>query len=232
MDEEGFRRFLKKAGKKEHVVAGLIGQVRVFAAYLDSERQTGVEAAQEQDIRDYAETLTSREIKARMRGLALFYKFTGNALLSRLAAGIRERETAKTRRVFRLRQFRGVNLAEVAKLEAVGIVNVKQMLDAGGTPAARQQLADQSGVSPETILELVKLADLSRLGAVKSVRARLYYDAGLDTPAKFRQREPEALRLMLVDFVERSGFDGIAPLLKEIGNAVAKAQELPQVVEY
>jgi hypothetical protein len=68
--------------------------------------------------------------------------------------------------------------------------------------------------------------------AVKSVRARLYYDAGLDTPDKFTQWEPEALRQMLVEFVERTGFEGIAPLPKELRNAITKARQLPEAVQY
>jgi hypothetical protein len=66
---------------------------------------------------------------------------------------------------------------------------------------------------------------------VKSVRARLYCDAGLDTFAGFAQWEPEILRQMLVDLVERTGFDGIAPLPKEIRNAIEVARSLPAVVE-
>jgi len=232
MDEQGFQRFLKKSGKKGHVVEGLISRVRAFEAYLAGKRQIGVEAASEQDLQDYVKALTPREVKGQMRGLALYYRFVGNASLARLASDIREQEIAKTRKAFKLREFRGVSLEEVAKLEAVGIGTVEQMLVAGKTPRARQQLAEQTDISLQTILELVKLSDISRLGAVKSVRARLYYDAGLDTPDKFTQWEPEALRQMLVEFVERTGFDGIAPLPKELHNAITKARQLPEAVQY
>jgi hypothetical protein len=167
-----------------------------------------------------------------MRGPALYYRFAGNETLARFAGAIREAETAKTRKVFRLRDFRGVSLDDVARLEAIGIVTVEHMLAAGKTPQARQQLAERTGISPQTVLELVKLSDLSRLGAVKAVRARLYYDAGLDTPDKFTRWEPEGLRRMLVAFVERSGFDGIPPLPKELRNAVETARKLPKAVEY
>jgi hypothetical protein len=232
MDELGFRQFLKKFGKKEHVMEGLINQVRAFEVYLAGKPQIGVEAAGAQDIQDYVKALPQGEVKERMRGLALYYGFVGNAPLARLASDIREQKIAKARQAFKLREFRGVSLEEVAKLEAVGIVTVEHMLVAGKTPAARQRLAEQTGISVQTILELVKLSDLSRLGAVKSVRARLYYDAGLDTPDKFTQWEPEALRQMLIEFVERTGFDGIAPLPKELRNTIAKARKLPAAVQY
>ena len=233
MDEKGFRQYLKRAGKKEHVIQGLVSQVRAFEAYLAGGRQTGGEAAREQDIQDYVETLAQGEVKERMRGLALYYGFVGNAPLAKLAGDIREQEIAKTRPAFKLREFRGVSLEDIAKLEAMGIVTVEHMLAAGKTPEARQQLAGEAGISPRAILELVKLSDLSRLGGLKGVRARLYYDAGLDTPDKFTQWErPAALRRMLVEFVERSGFDGIAPLPKEVRNVIEQARRLPQIVRY
>ena len=232
MDEKGFRQFLKRAGKKEHVVEELVSQVRAFEAYLAGKQQARVEDVGGQGIQDYVETLPQGQVRGRMRGLALYYESVGNVPLARLAGDIREQEIAKTRRAFKLREFRGVSLEEVTKLEASGIVTVEHMLAAGRTPAARQQLAEQTGVSPHSILELVKLADLSRLGAIKSVRARLYYDAGLDTPVKFIQWEPEALRQMLVEFVKRTGFDGIAPLPKELRNAITHARQLPDAVQY
>ena len=148
------------------------------------------------------------------------------------AGVIRERAIAKRRKPFALGDFRGVSQDDIAKLEAAGIVDVEHMLEAGKTPQSRQCLADESGVSLEAILELVKLADLSRIGAVKSVRARLYHDAGVDTPAKMAQWNPEELRSMLIAFIERTGFDGIAPLPQEARNAVKTARQLPQVITY
>jgi hypothetical protein len=232
MDEQGFRQFLKRAGKQPPVVEGLVKQVRAFESYLVSKRLGGVETAREQGIQNYAQALDPKEIKERMRGLALYFKFVGNTRLARLASDIREKEIAQTRQAFKLREFRGVDLVQVAKLEAIGIVTVDDMLAAGKTRQARRQLAKRAGIPLQTILELVKLSDISRVGAIKSVRARLYYDAGLDTPEKFTRWEPEALREMLIEFVERTGFDGIAPLPKEIRNAITKARQLPKIVQY
>ncbi len=232
MNEKGFRQFLKKSGKKEHVIEELISQVRAFEAYLADKQHIGLDAANERDLQDYVKALAQGEVKERMRGLALYYRFVENDRLARWASDIREQKIAKTRQSFKLREFRGVSLEEVAKLEAAGIITVEHMLAAGKTPEARRQLAERMSISLQTILELVKLSDISRLGAIKSVRARLYYDAGLDTPDKFAQWEPEALRQMLVEFVERTGFDGIAPLPKELRNAISKARQLPKAVQY
>jgi hypothetical protein len=70
------------------------------------------------------------------------------------------------------------------------------------------------------------------VGGLRSVRARLYYDAGVDTVEGLAAWDPEELRAMLVDFVARTGFDGIAPLPKEARNAVATAKTLERLVEY
>jgi hypothetical protein len=232
MEEQGFRLYLKRSGKREHVVDGLVWQVREFEAYLARRQTGGLDDADRAVILEYGKTLAAGQIREAMRALALYFKFAGNDALTKLASDIREGEIARTRRAFKLRDFRGVNQEEVARLEAAGISDVQQMLAAGRTAEDRTRLAERTGASPESILELVKLSDLSRLGAIKSVRARLYYEAGLDTPDKFRRWEPEALRQMLVDFVERTGFEGIAPLPKELQNAIVAARRLRPAVEY
>jgi hypothetical protein len=93
----------------------------------------------------------------------LSYGFLGNVPLAQLTSDIREQEIAKTRQAFKLCEFRGVSLEEVAKLKAIGIVTVNQML---------------------------------------------------------------------AEFVERTGFDGIAPLPKELRNAIIKARHLPEAAQY
>lgn len=235
MDEQIFQQFLRKRGKKAHVVVELIAQVRQFETYLAEGKNKELGTAVPQDLFDYAAALNARQPGSSgksVRGLTLYYHFTGQTDLAETAHHIREQVTAKTRRVFPLKEFRGVDPDCLAKLAACGIVDVQQMLAAGATPTARQQLAEATAVSPQTVLELVKLSDLARLGGLKGIRARLYYDAGADTVAKIAAWEPEPLRQMLADFVTRTGFDGIVPLPKEVQNAVHSARRLPDAVQY
>jgi hypothetical protein len=58
----------------------------------------------------------------------------------------------------------------------------------------------------------------------------LYYDAGVDNVEKMAAWEPEALQIMVVEFVERTKFDGTAPLPKEVSSTIANAKKLPKVV--
>jgi hypothetical protein len=232
MDEEGFRRFLKKAGKKDHVVDKLVGHVRAFELYLSCSTASEVETAKKQEIVGYVNTMTKTTAKKEVRGLALYYKFIGINSLAGILSEIREREIAKARKVLKLREFRDIHPEIIARLKDVGIVTVEHMLAAGNTPNNRRRLTKQTGISQKHILELVKLSDLSRLWSVKSIRARLYYDAGIDTPHKFTEWEPENLRQMLIEFVKRSGFNGIAPLYEELRSTISMAKKLPKAVTY
>ncbi len=106
------------------------------------------------------------------------------------------------------------------------------MLSAGRTIEARASIARQAGIPEEVVLELVKLSDLARLPGVKGIRARLYYDAGVDCVEKLAQYEPEALLALTTAFVHKAGFDGIAPLPKEVSSTIANALKLPSLVEW
>lgn len=59
----------------------------------------------------------------------------------------------------------------------------------------------------------------------------MYYDAGVDSVEKLASWEPEALRLMVTAYVERTGLEGIPPLPKEVSSTVANAQKLSRLVE-
>jgi len=102
----------------------------------------------------------------------------------------------------------------------------------GSTPATRQELAGRTGVPADAILELVKLSDLARLDGVKAIRARLYYDAGVDSVEKLASFEPEELLRLTAEFVQRTGFEGTAPLPKEALHTIEAARKLPKLVQY
>lgn len=232
MNEQEFRRFLKRFGKKDHVADDLIRRARMFEFFLSDRLKKTMENVSAEDLRAYEQILVPKDLKGQMRAVALYFAFLGNRPLAQMASGIREQTISRTRKAFKIKEFRGIDSVDAGKLEAIGIVTVDDMLAAGKTPDARFQLAGRTGVKPEVILELVKLPDLSRLGAVKSVRARLYYDAGVDTPGKFLQWKYEDLMRMLKDFVQRTGFDRIAPLPKELRNTIDMARQLTDIIQY
>jgi site-specific recombinase XerD len=60
MNETGFRRFLKRSGKKEHVIDALVSQVQAFETFLLEKSQAGLKSASEADLREYICTLPER----------------------------------------------------------------------------------------------------------------------------------------------------------------------------
>ncbi len=131
-----------------------------------------------------------------------------------------------------LKKFQGVEPEYVEKLLAIGIKDVNNMLQEGRTKSDRETLSKKSGVPIDVILEFVKLSDLARIPGIKNIRARLYYEAGVDSIEKFAEWDPEELRVMLIDFIEKTGFEGLAPWPKEAQSAVETARRLPKIVEY
>jgi len=232
MDRLGFSRALAKSGKKEHVIAELVNQVQLFENFLTNKQSVSLENASALDILEYAESMNLAASKNNLRAIALYYHFLGNIPLAQTASRLREQRIAGTRKAPNLGEFRGGDPEAINRLKMYGIRDAEQMLQAGSNPAHRKKLSTGLGIEEEDILELVKLSDLARIPGVKGIRARLYYDAGIDTLDKLAGWEPEALRLYLVEFIEKTGFEGAAPLPKEVVNTVNDAKRLPRLVEY
>lgn len=233
MKETEFHAFLKRNRRKASAIEQIISFVLAFDEYLaENYPDKNIEQTTVESLESYVswiESETGESASKPLWALRYYFDFIENQELSDLAGDLRS-ERVK-RKPFYVRNFRRVNPDDIAKLEAHYIENIDQILDAGRTPKLRQALAEQTGLPMKVLLEYVTLSDLARLGAVRSVRARLYYDAGL-TPEIIATWEPEELHAMLVKFVNHTKFDGIAPLPKEVRNLVDDARCLPKLVQY
>jgi len=234
MDEEALRQFLKRGGRSASAIQRVVTFVQAFEVYLREQRGgRALDEARPADLRAFVDRVESEpksSAKTHLWALRYYFEFTSNEELRSLAGALRQQRIK--RQPFVLGKFRGVDAENVARLAAAGMVDVEQMLHAGRTPQGRQALAQRTGIPLDAVLEFVKLSDLARLPGVKSIRARLYHDAGVDTLEKMARWDPAELRAMLIEFVERTGFDGIAPLPKEALSAVETARRLPKIVEW
>lgn len=234
MDMENFRAFLKKGGRSKSAIDRCVRYVQEFEDYLtDKQDGKSLQDTTFQDLEgfiDWIERGPKASVKGQLWGLIYYFEFISNEELHQLASIFREQRIKRA--PFPLREFRGVDPKHIEKLAAVNVKNVKQMLKRGSTPQGRQELADLSGLPLDAILELVKLSDLARIPGIKGIRARLYVDAGVDSVEKLAQWEPVAFREMIVEFVDRTGFDGIPTLPAEAQYAIDKAKKLPKVVEF
>lgn len=233
MNEEEFRKYLKRRGKKPAVVDRNVGVLKVFISYLIEERGKSLGGVTTDDIDAFVMEIESKKQSAKgyLYVLMNYFHFLGNEELLHHAKALRDTRTKRTRRVFPIKEFLNVNQDYVEKLAAIGIRNVEQMLDKGRTRKQREQLSKQLDIPEEAILELVKLSDITRIGYVKKKLSRLYYDAGLDSPAKIARFEPKRLHEFFVKFVEESGWDGMVPNPKDLVNNIRNARKLSEIVE-
>lgn len=233
MNEADFRAFLKRNRRKKSAIEQIVQFVTAYETYFVS-RYPGKQIDQTtiESLESYVSWLESEsgsKASKPLWGLRYYFDFIENKELSDLAGQMRS-ERIK-RKPFMIKSFRGVNPEHIERLLALYIENIDQMLDEARTSKLRQNLAKRTGIPPEGILELVKLCDLARLGGVRTVRARLYHDAGL-TPAIIATWDPDELCAMLVLWVDKTDFDGIAPQLKEVQHLVNNAKTLPLLVQY
>lgn len=233
MNEQEFRKYLKRRGKKPTLVDRNAGVLKEFIAYLREKRATELDRVTSEDIDGYVADIErqKRSAKGYLYVLMNYFHFLGNKDLLHHTAALRNERTKKTRRIFPIKEFLNINPDHVKKLAAIGIKNVEQMLEHGKTKKQREHLSQQLGIPEAAILELVKLSDITRLGYVKTKLSRLYYDAGLDSPAKIAKFEPNQLHEYFVKFVKESGWDGMVPNPKDLVNNIKSAGKLSKVVE-
>lgn len=234
MDEEAFRLYLRRKGKKPSVVDRNVKSVKEFQNFLQQTRTNDLSTVSTSDIKSYVETIEEERntsAKGALYVLMNYFRFLGNSDLLTYTGQLREKRTKKSRRVFPLKEFYQVNLGHVNKLASIGIKNVEEMLEAGKTIKQRRNLAKQLDIPEEGILRLVELSDITRIGYVKSKLATLYHSAGIDTPTKIAKFTAEDLYGLFKEYVEKNNWDGMVPNPADLENNIKSAKKLKEVVE-
>jgi hypothetical protein len=131
-----------------------------------------------------------------------------------------------------LREIPGVSLEDIDKLAAVGITHSKHLFARGQTVKEREELAAATGVSIQSLLELVKLSDLARVRGIGAAFTRLFYETGADTVEKLSGWDPEALFHKAHEVNKEKGVTKVVPPLKDFVQYVTIAKDLPKLIEY
>jgi hypothetical protein len=232
MDEQGFVTFMKKKGKTPNTIESCIENAREFVAYLEQHGKS-IDRVSVDDLEAFAtEYLDKKTASKYMWSLGYFFLFLENKELLRALESIRRQQIKVKKQPFKLKDFRGVKPEHASALASAQVKDVVTMLKAGRTPNSRAELAKKTKLDIKVIEELVKLSDIARIPGLKGIRARLYYDAGFDQLRKLRGVTPEELLRITREFVEKTGFDGIAPLPKEAKSTIETAKKLSDLVEW
>lgn len=225
---ESFKLFLKKRGKKESVINRNIKTVQIF---LDSQPKTAQVTSE--DITIYVKKLEAEggSAKGFLYCMMNYFQFLGDDQMFSYVARLRRERTIKTRRYFQIKDFLGVNMEVVRKLNSANIYDVYQMLEYGRTSEQRQRLVEELDLSMDELVEIVCLSDLTRLGHVKRKLARLYYEVGFRSPIEVVKYTPDELYEHFKSFIQSSGWDGMVPNLKDLENNIQNAKKLEKIID-
>ncbi|MBN1220964.1 MAG: DUF4332 domain-containing protein [Anaerolineae bacterium] len=159
------------------------------------------------------------------------------AMLAKKQAREAQEDQAETKETpmgakINLIKVEGIGDVYAAKLKTIGIVNTEELLDKGGTPQGRQNIAEQSDISPRLILRWVNMVDLFRIKGVSEEYADLLEAAGVDTVPELAQRNPENLYQKIIETNKEKNLVRRVPGQSQVQSWVAQAKELPRKVTY
>jgi predicted flap endonuclease-1-like 5' DNA nuclease len=126
----------------------------------------------------------------------------------------------------------GIGDVYAEKLKKAGIVTTDALLEKGGSPKGRKDLADKTGIGDHLILKWVNHVDLYRIKGVGSEYADLLEAAGVDTVVELAQRKPEHLVQKMEDVNKTKKLVRKMPVVSQVEDWVAQAKKLPRAVSY
>ena len=126
----------------------------------------------------------------------------------------------------------GIGPVYKKKLKVVGVATTEKLLELGGTPKGRKDLAEKAGIDESLILEWVNLSDLFRIKGVGSEYSDLLEEAGVDTVVELSKRVPANLFAKMVEINEAKKLVRKMPVEKQVADWVDQAKKLPRLVSY
>ena len=132
----------------------------------------------------------------------------------------------------KIADIEGIGPTFAAKLQECGINNTDQLLEKGGKPSGRKEIAAKSGLQEKQILGWVNRADLSRIKGVGSEYADLLECAGVDTIPELKNRSSKNLHAKMVELNEEKKLVRKLPTAEQVEDWVGQAKKLPRAIEY
>ena len=132
----------------------------------------------------------------------------------------------------KIHEIEGIGPAYAAKLQDAGIKTTDNLLEAAGSKPGRTNLAEETGISENLILEWVNRADLFRVPGIGEEFSDLLEAAGVDSVPELAQRKPENLHDKLVEVNEAKKLVRQVPGTNQISKFVDEAKQLPKVVTH
>jgi predicted flap endonuclease-1-like 5' DNA nuclease len=126
----------------------------------------------------------------------------------------------------------GIGVVYARKLRQAGIATSENLLEKGATPAGRERIAKDTGISSVRILRWVNHVDLFRIKGIESQFAELLEAAGVDTVPELSQRNPANLLAALAEVNQKKHLVRRLPSQDQVAGWIEQAKKLPRVVTY
>ena len=120
----------------------------------------------------------------------------------------------------------------VMKLENLGIKNTLQLFEKVLTQKQRKELAIQTAIDEQDVLELTQLTDLSCIKWVGGGGARLLFDSGYDTVENVSSTDYEDLYKSLIRINQEQQYTKGKFGLNDMKLCVEAARDVPLDIEY
>lgn len=131
-----------------------------------------------------------------------------------------------------IEKIEGIGPVYGAKLKAAGIDSTGELLKAAASPAGRQALSEQTGLTPHQILEWANRSDLMRIKGVGEEYGDLLEVAGVDTVKELKHRVPANLHKKLTEVNEAKSLVRRLPSEAEVADWIEQAKVLPAILTY
>lgn len=137
-----------------------------------------------------------------------------------------------TPKPFNLSKVPATDPEVISKFETLGIKNTRHLFDHGQTSSERAQLSHQTGLPESAVLEMVRIADISRIWGVGPFFTRILYEAGYDSVQAVAEADLDKMYVEVNQINKERGYTSIMASKGEVGMCIDYAKLLPLAVEY
>lgn len=132
----------------------------------------------------------------------------------------------------RIIEIEGIGETYAKTLADQGVATTEILLEKCATPAGRNELANQTGLSGKLILKWANRADLFRIKGIGSEYADLLEIASVDTVPDLSRRNPANLIQAITAANEEKELVRKVPTEKQVSDWIEQAKALPRVLKY
>jgi hypothetical protein len=223
----GYYIDLAKISLEEYIIKLKTGYLPPSRKLLLDDIESQFQLIENQGIENIEELRTALKTKKKLEE---FSAMTGISM-EYLTILIREINSSISK-PNRIKDFPEISSDVVEKLESAGIKHTLHLYERITTTLDRDKLEDEIGIDKETILQLTKLTDLSRVRWVNHTFAFLLFEAGYSTVNELADADAVELHKAIADLNnERNFFKGNIGL-NDIRICIHAANEIPQDIQY